>query len=57
MSLRYLNRLFMLHLQGGTLIEYDGSMRLLEIAQVLPDHVDDFKSGSVNHLPRSSFHS
>jgi len=47
----------MLHLQGGTLIEYDGSMRLLEIAQVPPDHVDDFKSGSVNHLPRSSLHS
>jgi UTP--glucose-1-phosphate uridylyltransferase len=30
--------------KGGTLIEYDSSMRLLEIAQVPPDHVDDFKS-------------
>jgi len=34
----------MLHSQGGTLIEYDSSMRLLELAQVPPDHVDDFKS-------------
>ncbi|KIJ67639.1 hypothetical protein HYDPIDRAFT_127815 [Hydnomerulius pinastri MD-312] len=30
--------------KGGTLIDYDGSMRLLEIAQVPSEHVDDFKS-------------
>ncbi|KAF7306169.1 UTP--glucose-1-phosphate uridylyltransferase [Mycena chlorophos] len=30
--------------KGGTLIEYNGSTRLLEIAQVPPEHVDDFKS-------------
>ncbi|KAH0827462.1 UTP-glucose-1-phosphate uridylyltransferase [Lanmaoa asiatica] len=30
--------------KGGTLIQYDGSMRLLEIAQVPSEHVDDFKS-------------
>ncbi|KAJ7072204.1 UTP-glucose-1-phosphate uridylyltransferase [Mycena amicta] len=30
--------------QGGTLIDYDGSMRLLEIAQVPSEHVEDFKS-------------
>ncbi|KAG1826476.1 UTP-glucose-1-phosphate uridylyltransferase [Suillus variegatus] len=30
--------------KGGTLIEYDSSIRLLEIAQVPADHVDDFKS-------------
>ncbi|KAG2750310.1 UTP-glucose-1-phosphate uridylyltransferase [Suillus brevipes Sb2] len=30
--------------KGGTLIEYDSSVRLLEIAQVPPDHVDDFIS-------------
>ncbi|KAF9230700.1 UTP--glucose-1-phosphate uridylyltransferase [Melanogaster broomeanus] len=29
---------------GGTLINYDGSMRLLEIAQVPLEHMDDFKS-------------
>lgn len=34
----------MIHSQGGTLIEYDSSVRLLEIAQVPPDHVDDFIS-------------
>jgi UTP--glucose-1-phosphate uridylyltransferase len=32
-------------LQGGTLIDYDGSVRLLEIAQVPSEHVEDFKSG------------
>lgn len=31
-------------IKGGTLIDYEGSIRLLEIAQVPPDHVDDFKS-------------
>ncbi|KAJ3763981.1 UTP-glucose-1-phosphate uridylyltransferase [Lentinula raphanica] len=30
--------------KGGTLIDYDGSMRLLEIAQVPSEHVEDFKS-------------
>jgi len=30
--------------KGGTLIQYDGSMCLLEVAQVPSDHVDDFKS-------------
>jgi UDP-N-acetylglucosamine pyrophosphorylase len=31
--------------QGGTLIDYDGQLRLLEIAQVPSEHVEDFKSG------------
>ena len=30
--------------KGGTLIDYDGTIRLLEIAQVPSDHVEDFKS-------------
>lgn len=30
--------------QGGTLIKYEDKLRLLEIAQVPKDHVDDFKS-------------
>ncbi|KAI5123639.1 hypothetical protein M0805_001672 [Coniferiporia weirii] len=30
--------------KGGTLIDYDGSVRLLEIAQVPSEHVEDFKS-------------
>eukprot|EP00834_Sanchytrium_tribonematis_P000753 NODE_14_length_51535_cov_1.125049.p31 type:complete len:229 gc:universal NODE_14_length_51535_cov_1.125049:30293-29607(-) len=30
--------------KGGTLIDYDGHVRLLEIAQVPGKHVDDFKS-------------
>ncbi|KAH8920179.1 putative UTP-glucose-1-phosphate uridylyltransferase [Atractiella rhizophila] len=30
--------------KGGTLIDYEGSIRLLEIAQVPKDHVEDFKS-------------
>lgn len=30
--------------KGGTLINYDGQVRLLEIAQVPKDHVEDFKS-------------
>jgi UTP--glucose-1-phosphate uridylyltransferase len=30
--------------KGGTLIEYEGKMRLLELAQVPKEHVDDFKS-------------
>lgn len=32
--------------QGGTLIEYEGKLRLLEIAQVPKEHVDEFKSVS-----------
>uniref|UniRef100_H3BYT3 UTP--glucose-1-phosphate uridylyltransferase n=1 Tax=Tetraodon nigroviridis TaxID=99883 RepID=H3BYT3_TETNG len=32
--------------KGGTLIQYDGKLRLLEIAQVPKAHVDEFKSGS-----------
>lgn len=31
-------------IKGGTLIDYDGVVRLLEIAQVPPEHVEDFKS-------------
>jgi len=30
--------------KGGTLIQYEGKLRLLEAAQVPPDHVEDFKS-------------
>jgi len=30
--------------KGGTLVDYNGSMRLLEIAQVSPEHTEDFKS-------------
>lgn len=30
--------------KGGTIIDYNGGVRLLEIAQVSSDHVDDFKS-------------
>ncbi|CDH56095.1 utp-glucose-1-phosphate uridylyltransferase [Lichtheimia corymbifera JMRC:FSU:9682] len=31
-------------IKGGTLIDYDGKIRLLEIAQVPDEHVEDFKS-------------
>ncbi|KAH7096496.1 UTP--glucose-1-phosphate uridylyltransferase [Auriculariales sp. MPI-PUGE-AT-0066] len=30
--------------KGGTIIDYDGQVRLLEIAQVPSEHVEDFKS-------------
>jgi UTP--glucose-1-phosphate uridylyltransferase len=30
--------------KGGTIIEYEGQVRLLEIAQVPSEHVEDFKS-------------
>ncbi|GFR28851.1 UTP--glucose-1-phosphate uridylyltransferase [Trichonephila clavata] len=30
--------------KGGTLIQYEGKLRLMEIAQVPKDHVDEFKS-------------
>ena len=33
-------------IQGGTLIDYEGKLRLLEIAQVPKEHVDEFKSVS-----------
>jgi UDP-N-acetylglucosamine pyrophosphorylase len=33
--------------QGGTLVEYDGSIRLLEVAQVAHVHVEEFKSGMI----------
>lgn len=32
--------------KGGTLIQYDGRLMLLEIAQVPKDYVDEFKSVS-----------
>ena len=32
--------------KGGTLVEYEGKLRLLEIAQVPKEHVDEFKSVS-----------
>lgn len=35
--------------KGGTLIDYEGSMRLLEIAQVPSEHVEDFKSSMLVH--------
>lgn len=31
-------------IKGGTLIDYKGTIRLLEIAQVDPEHIEDFKS-------------
>ena len=31
-------------IKGGTLIDYEGSIRLLEIAQVPSEHVEDFKT-------------
>ena len=36
--------------KGGTLIDYEGSIRLLEIAQVPSEHVEDFKSGSLSSM-------
>lgn len=30
--------------KGGTIIDYEGQVRLLEIAQVPSEHVEDFKS-------------
>ena len=41
-----LGRLLKSHVQGGTLIDYDGQVRLLEIAQVPSEHVEDFKSSA-----------
>lgn len=34
----------MADVKGGTLVEYDNKLRLLEIAQVPKEHVDEFKS-------------
>ncbi|TFK54088.1 UTP-glucose-1-phosphate uridylyltransferase [Heliocybe sulcata] len=31
-------------IKGGTLIDYEGSIRLLEVAQVASEHLEDFKS-------------
>ena len=31
-------------IKGGTLIDYEGQIRLLEVAQVPSEHVEDFKS-------------
>lgn len=42
-------RLLKGHVQGGTLIDYEGQVRLLEIAQVPSEHVEDFKSGAYYH--------
>ncbi|KZO90722.1 putative UTP-glucose-1-phosphate uridylyltransferase [Calocera viscosa TUFC12733] len=30
--------------KGGTLVQYDGNVRLLEVAQVPSEHIEDFKS-------------
>ena len=32
-------------IKGGTLIDYEGQIRLLEVAQVPNEHIEDFKSG------------
>lgn len=32
-------------IKGGTLIDYEGHIRLLEVAQVPNEHIEDFKSG------------
>ena len=31
-------------IKGGTLIDYEGQIRLLEVAQVPNEHIEDFKS-------------
>jgi len=33
-------------MQGGTLVDYENKLRLLELAQVPKDKVDEFKSVS-----------
>lgn len=33
-------------IKGGTLIDYEGQIRLLEIAQVSSEHVEEFKSST-----------
>lgn len=42
-------------MQGGTLINYEGKLMLLEIAQVSKDHVDEFKSVSKFKFPHPQF--
>ena len=37
--------------KGGTLIDYDGTIRLLEVAQVPNEHIEDFKSGTSRLYP------
>ncbi|KAG2228258.1 hypothetical protein INT45_011050 [Circinella minor] len=37
-------------IKGGTLIDYNGQIRLLEIAQVPDEHVEDFKSIKKFHI-------
>ncbi|KAI9276758.1 UTP--glucose-1-phosphate uridylyltransferase family [Phascolomyces articulosus] len=37
-------------IKGGTLIDYNGQIRLLEIAQVPDEHVEDFKSVKKFHI-------
>lgn len=41
-----INNNLITNLKGGTLIDYEGKLRLLEIAQVPSEHVDEFKSVS-----------
>jgi UTP--glucose-1-phosphate uridylyltransferase len=36
--------------QGGTLIDYEGQIRLLEIAQVPSEHTEEFKSSTSRRL-------
>ncbi len=35
---------FRADVKGGTLIQYQGKLRLLEVAQVPKEHMEDFKS-------------
>lgn len=41
--------------KGGTLIDYEGSIRLLEIAQVSSEHTEEFKSGAVKVSSQAHF--
>lgn len=43
-----------LDFQGGTLIDYEGTVRLLEIAQVPSEHVEDFKASALSFVYLSS---
>ena len=40
--------------KGGTLIDYDGSIRLLEIAQVPSEHTEEFKSGELYFISKEA---
>ena len=46
MALKFRSSLFFIsnYQKGGTLIQYHDKLRLLEIAQVPKEHVDEFKS-------------